>query len=229
MILFLDKMDFIKIYKQDTSFGYYFREILKKEYKYRYNNTNIPIYKIYENNLKEFTSEEKYLILSLVKSFTNKQNWFFFKFNRRIDKGMPFTLSNYIFLPDDITSYNHHDIRDILIHEQVHIHQHNNIVNYNEFYRKCGFDKINEEMKVFLKNKFNILTNPDSLDIYIYKKKYIPLIIITGNSHETSLYDVETSQFVSIDLFKKIFHIQDNLSSPHEIFAELFVQKYNNI
>ena len=80
-----------------------------------------------------------------MKSFKNRQNWLFFKLDKSIDRGMPFTISNYIFLPSDVTiSYNPLQIRDILIHEQVHIHQHNNIEKYVD-YVICGDDVISNK------------------------------------------------------------------------------------
>jgi hypothetical protein len=226
MIGFYTKNNFKNIFLKDNTFKNYFNLISKKEYIYRYNKNNISIYNLYYDNIENFTKKEKFIISSLINSIKNRQNWFFFKLNKNIDRGMPFTISNFIFLPSNILYNNNSYIRDLLIHEQVHIHQHNNLELYNKFYEKCDFKKINTSLENYLKNKYNILTNPDSIDMYIYKKRYIPLIIINGNSHKTFLYNINTDKLESIDLFKKIFNLDNNLSSPHEIFAEKFVHKY---
>lgn len=228
MIKFYNKHKFKELFYNNNNFQNYFTNILTKEYEYRYNLLTNSIFDIYYKNIINFSKKEMNIIVNLINSFKNQQNWNFFKLDKSIDKGMPFTVDNYIFIPSNIFDNDLNYIRDTLIHEQIHIHQYNNIESYIFFYKKCGFDLINDNLKVYIKKKYNILSNPDSPDIFIYNKQYIPLIIINNNNknHETYLYNIKNNKLESIDLFKKIFNINNNLSSPHEIFAEKFVNSY---
>ena len=231
MINFYNSDKFKNLLTSEHCFRNYLNHISKKEYKYRYSTNNIDLNSIYSNNILDFTTNEKTLIVRLVHSFKNKQNWNFFKLHSDIDSGMPFTIGNYIFMPSDFTKNSKKHIRDTLIHEQVHVHQFNHKPQYYNLYRNCGFEIINNKLKEYIGNKYKILTNPDSIELFIYKKKYVPLILINNDNtnHHLFLYNIKTDKLESIDLFKKIFRINNNLSSPHEIFAELFVNQFRPI
>lgn len=232
MFNFWNKKDFKNIVNKDIEFRKYFNQISKKEYLYRYNinyNQNVNNIDIYYNNILEFNNYEKYIITNILLTIKNRQKWNFFKLHKKIDRGMPFTLGNFIFLPSDfITKNTAKYIRDTLIHEQIHIHQFNNKLAYKQFYSRCGFEEVNKEIEDKLLSKYNILTNPDSLKLYIYKNTYIPLFIINKNNsnHITVLYNIQKNRLESINIFRQIFGIDNNLCGPNEIFAELFVIKY---
>ena len=75
------------------------------------------------------------------------------------------------------------------------------------------------------------MTNPDGLDIYIYNKKYVPLLIINKNNKlENIVYDQNENTVKSIDIFKNIFNIKHNAYHPAEIITEIIINLYfNNI
>ena len=179
----------------------------------------------YINNFIRFTNKEKDLLKIHIK-YINKltldfpcivsTNWKFIKFSNILEKNMPFTLDQYIFLPEiyinglnsDISSLVFFENCNILLHEQFHIIQRNNQYKLNKIYPKIfGCIRVkNIKLNSYWKSKY--LSNPDCLDInWIYKfnnSYYLPLL--TFNINNRSIKEV------GIKLIKKgnIFHTSNS-------------------
>ena len=143
----------------------------------------------------------------------------FIKLDYSIDNGMPFTIGKYIFISDNLFKRN---ISNIIFHEQIHIHQHFNSNKYRHLYNKLGFNKIN----INLDNIFNIMTNPDGMEYYIYHNKYIPLLIINNNKLKSIIYDITNNNIIDINYFKQMYNIKSSAYHPDEIIAEYLTTKY---
>ena len=183
-----------------------------------------------------------------VKKYTSLINskWNIVKVSDKIEKGMPFTLGEYIFLSDklllkyyeDMIIKNKKNIIDnceTLIHEKIHIYQRYNQLLFDKFYRKhFGSIKINNLiLKKPWKNK--LLSNPDGLDVnYVYpydNKFFLPLLINTKNKLKQIVIELEskkdllitTKHYMNIDDFKPFKKYSNDISCyhPNEIYAYL--------
>ena len=158
---------------------------------------------LYKNNFLDFNDKEKKHIDSLLsviidnlkKNYPkfNYDDWIFMKSNDNIEGGMPFTILNYIILPEKVirrsmglsdftASMNY--LGNILIHEKMHIFQRNNPDLVNMFYNKYwNFTYINN---INIPNYINdkIRSNPDGLQIYwVYKNKYLILSLLNSDNN----------------------------------------------
>ena len=98
---------------------------------------------------------------------------------------MPFTLQNYIFLPQShISIVKKKQLKNTLIHEQVHIYQRKNQMMFAELYLDLGYKYIDylklpsyiEELRI---------TNPDGIHInwiYVHNNTYfLPILLMDEN------------------------------------------------
>jgi len=246
-ILFYYYNKYINIINNHLKFiiNNYTKNINKNEYIFRYNiNKNININEIYINAIKKFNIIDKYKLNFLIdktkfkikkyKKFKKDVEWNLIKLDSNIDYGMPFTLKNFIFIPDT-NNINH----TTLLHEQIHIHQRKNLKLYINLYQKLGFNKLldktlyNEFIK---KNNIIILTNPDGLETYNYNINdfnYIPILIIENNYPKEALINTNNSKDISEWKLEDIFYsnkynINSSLYHPNEITAESICQYITN-
>ena len=208
----------VNIYYYNRNNGrYLFNEIVKKynknEILYRSNNRvkkgsidqmRKDMIKYYQNNIMNFTEEEKELITTVINNIERRfrnlfpliTNWRFLLLTNEADKNLPYTLFDVIVLhkfPSYFRNASYlNELEELLFHEQIHILQRYNQKKFNDFYKKhWGFIPIKQ-----IKNKWieeHRITNPDSNDnLYIRpidenenKVTYIiPQIIILNNQLE---------------------------------------------
>ena len=154
------------------------------------------VLKTYLSSIKNFTLNEKETIKFLINQIINdvnefptlyyQFNWKFVKLDSNIEWGMPFTLGEYIFLPENIFSMNDEQLKSTLLHEQIHVIQRKNQTRFNQLYDKIlGFKKIDSCIKGEHLDKYRI-TNPDGMDInWIYKcgpHWIMPMLIMNPNN-----------------------------------------------
>jgi len=104
----------------------------------------------YKKNLLQFSKHEKNVLMEHIQ-FIRKNTinfpkikyfrWKFIKFSNILEKNMPFTMDEYVFLPEEfINNLNFKDINlklensDTLIHECIHIIQRKHQYNFNKIY-----------------------------------------------------------------------------------------------
>ncbi len=91
----------------------------------------------YYQFIQNFTSREKRLlkkmVMALPKSKLLSGDWNFYKTNRLLEYGMPFTLGNVIFMPD-IDDSRHY--KRTLVHEKMHVLQREYPASFNHFLEK---------------------------------------------------------------------------------------------
>ena len=226
-------------------------------------NLREKVREIYSKNVKKFTKKEVKQIKQSVKKLHyiiqkyNKKNnitipllkkWKFIKMSKKIDWGFPYTLHNYIILPETIVA----DIKDspfsknilkTLLHEQFHILQRKYPDLFKNFYTNWNFfsssglilpDKIKKLLitnpdapKANLMFKYNdsrfilpVLTVNDE-DKKTHKPVFLPVSYTEGQFRvDESL--VNTTQFKQIvrTYRKRFYNIKQNYH-PNEIFANL--------
>lgn len=236
------------------SHTYYFLKMEKQESEIRgCYKLKCPEY--YCKNTLNFNNSERKSILwllSIVKKCIqnttpswNIYPWNFIKVSRKIEGGMPHTITNYIVIPDSITSsissfyqkkkYNEiiEEYGLILIHEYIHVIQKLNPNIFNNLYQNYwnySYQKVNIPSE--LQNKQRI--NPDGLDTnWIYNKKDNSKIahhvvlkksnqlddinIVTLNvNNDKSLTETQTDKE-----FKSFFCNNSQNYHPHENSASL--------
>ena len=212
---------------------------------------------IYGNNFKDFTPAEESHINMLLNKIVPKlkkiyprfdsSNWNFIKSNNKIEGGMPFTISDYIILPENvihksIQAYNYSGINssietlgDILVHEKMHIYQRRNQQMVDDFYyHEWHFTPVNNlNIPNYINDK--IRTNPDGPAVnYIFKEKYLTLSLLKNNHslskidilhypvyHQNNIYYLDKS----VNYVKDYHNFFCNISFPYhpnEIAAYLF-------
>ena len=148
---------------------------IPKEYRYMYlrNNLEDNILQNIPNNIILFNEKNikiaNFLLNKYLSQEFNKNNikndWTICITKNNFMFGLPFTLQNIIFLPQDyiissITSDNTRQYTTTLIHEQLHIYQRYNINTWNDNIQK------NSNWKLLNNNYFydnsNIIYNPDT-------------------------------------------------------------------
>ena len=177
----------------------YLVKIRSSEIKFKTGRSDIPkddLLDFYIDHIQNFKKDERDIIkkyIYLVQKYCDKfpkikdSYWRFIKLSPNLDKGMPFTLGDYIFISSDFIkklkkSINNSDnIKhcDTIIHEQIHIIQRNYPTIFNKFYKSLG---IKRASRIVLTNywKNRHLQNPDGMNInWIYKNEglyYLPLL-----------------------------------------------------
>ena len=171
--------------------------IFKTSNKFNLLNNDLTLTDFYIKHFLPFTSLEKKTIKLYVDYINSKSSkypcisstqWRFIKFSNILEKYMPFTLGQYIFLPEffldkmdkNINSSNFLNNCETLLHEKFHIIQRNHQHEFNELYPKvfgCQHIK-NLKLNHYWKSKH--LSNPDGLDInWIYQfnnSYYLPIL-----------------------------------------------------
>jgi len=150
----------------------------------------------YTQSITPFSSKEKNIIqlhIELINQnipFLSKTPWRFIKLTGQLEKNMPFTLGQFIFLPEkmvDVLSFepkSHH--LDTLIHEKIHVLQRLYPNLFHTFYHKF-IGSIYYEKKVHIIRywKQQHLKNPDGMDInWIYRHGgnfYLPMLIFKNH------------------------------------------------
>ena len=198
-------------YSLKRDLQYYHRDLLEKEIifktSYKFNLLNgLTLTDFYIKHFLPFTSLEKNTIklhIDYINSKSSKYScisstqWRFIKFSNILEKYLPFTLGQYIFLPEffldkmdkNINSSNFLNNCETLLHEKFHIIQRNHQHEFNKLYPNvfgCQHIK-NLELNHYWKSKH--LSNPDGLDInWIYQfnnSYYLP--ILTFNLEKRSI------------------------------------------
>uniref|UniRef100_A0A6C0EJE7 Uncharacterized protein n=1 Tax=viral metagenome TaxID=1070528 RepID=A0A6C0EJE7_9ZZZZ len=217
------------------------------------NLDNKKIVDYYIKNTLKFSKNDKKALYFYVDTIREKystyrlithSNWNFIKISHTLEKSMPFTLDNYIFLSDKVLKdfynmmvYNKNTMIlqncETLIHEKIHIIQRNNQSLFNTLY-------INHFNSIYcnhliITNYWNtkIMTNPDGLEIkWIYKlnnKYYLPLLITNKDNIEEVVITLKwenntfitTREFIEINSFPLFNYLPSNISysHPNEISA----------
>lgn len=159
--------------------------------------TKEEVLKEYLSSIKNFTYSEKqnlnYLIndvensVEKYKKFRNQFEWNLVKLDNKIEWGMPFTLGNYIFLPEHVLKLSDTQLKSTLLHEQVHILQRRHQDRFNFLYERIlGFKKINYCDLGDHLDKYRI-SNPDGMDVnWVFKVGLhwiMPMIIMEPNNN----------------------------------------------
>jgi len=196
-------------------------------------------YLTYEENVIDFNNmEKKYLNYNIYeinqKLLNYKQlyntKWNLIKTRNNLEYGRPFTLDEYIFLPEnDIFNL---DIKTTLLHEKLHIHQRLNQDKYNTLYEQY-LDWYLED-NIILSNyiKENIVVNPDGTNnnwYFYYKNLKIVPLLIYENNYKIKYYilnnnkiDKEYTNNKDITNFlKNKYNIKDNYYHPNEIIVTI--------
>ena len=186
----------------------YISKISKYEIGFKTNNhlsklhQKQKILRFYKANILNFNNDEKEILTFYVKyinkllvdyDFITKVKWNFIKLSPVLEKEMPFTLGEHIFIPQQMIEnmrlgINNPDIFighcDTLIHEKLHVIQRMIPNKFKEFYIKHlkSIPIKNLEISDYWK-KYH-LKNPDGLDIrWVYKhrgKYYLPMLIFNN-------------------------------------------------
>jgi len=186
-----------------------------------YNNKKInrlEVLKVYCSSIKDFTSSEQNRLKILTNEIINdviefptlyhQFNWNFVKLDSDIEWGMPFTLGEYIFLPENIFNMNDIELKSTLLHEQIHVIQRKNQKKFNLMYTKfLGFKKINNCVKGEYLDKYRV-SNPDGMDVnWIYKSGMhwiMPMLMMnpnnTNNIEEYGVYVNNKKGIYNVDL-----------------------------
>ena len=207
----------------------------------------------YIKYIEHFTYYEKNILTQYIKYIRNtyhypflKNNWYFVKINNNLEKGMPFTIGKYIYLPQhfiDTLIYLHKNnldvekknIYDTLIHEKIHVLQRKNTQVFNTFYTK-KLDYIYVK-KIIIKYPWKQLhfKNPDGIDInwILFNKKqyhyYLPMLIIKKKKlkqiaiylEKKKNYFITTTKYIPLSNLSIFKQYPKNISTyhPNEITA----------
>ena len=226
-------------------------------------NLREKVREIYSKNVKKFTKKEVKQIKQSVKKLHyiiqkyNKKNnitipllkkWKFIKMSKKIDWGFPYTLHNYIILPETIVA----DIKDspfsknilkTLLHEQFHILQRKYPDLFKDFYTNWNFFS---PSGLILPDKIKklLITNPDAPKtdfVFKYNDSHFILPVLTVNDKDKKTHKsvflpvsytegqfrvdkslINTTQFKQIiKAYRKRFYDIKQNYHPHEIFANL--------
>ena len=213
----------------------------------------LNIKSIYIDNMKEFNSYEKEYLTTTIENIELKilkyntksvngiipliKNWNLIKMTNTLDFGFPYTLKNYIIIPQD-TIYDS-NICEILLHEQFHILQRNNPYYFEKIYKNMGFiintNNINIPHAIYKR----MVSNPDTMGLeYIYpisKTKYIlPVMLLDDNNniiYRGLVYDSHKFEnIVDLDVLQKKYNYKHNkIDHPNEIFAYKYQKLINTI
>jgi len=208
---------------QNYHIGLHKKEVIfKTSNKFNLLNNSLSLTDFYIKHFLPFTSLEKKTIKLYVGYINSKSlkypcisstQWRFIKFSNILEKNMPFTLGQYIFLPEmflnkmdkNINSSNFLKNCTTLLHEKIHIIQRNHQYEFNKLYPdvfSCQHIK-NLKLNNYWKSKH--MSNPDGLDInWIYQfnnSYYLP--ILTFNLEKRS---IKTSIGVKLKKTKKRFY-----------------------
>ena len=216
---------------------------------------NKDIINEYYNKIIPFTVIDKNIISTIIgdiliicfqfKHFYNNFEWNIIKVKDSLEWGMPFTLKNYIFLPESsIAIVKKKQLKNTLIHEQIHIYQRKNPIMFAKLYLDLGYIYIDylrlpsyiEELRI---------TNPDGLHInWVYVKDntyFLPILMMDENDHNNIMqkgmflqkngkyYEPiminEKTQLIDIknyDEFYNRFKGTHGLYHPNELLAHSF-------
>jgi len=157
----------------------------------------------YLNNIITLTNYERKILYKHIQFIDNKCAkfkkifnipWNIIVLSNNIEKGMPFTLGHYIFLPkkyiDNLIKYKFNkDIFlnncDTLLHEKIHILQRIFPIIFKQFYKIHLHCKYINNLVIDTHWKKKHFKNPDGLDIkWVYRynnNDYLPMLIFNKN------------------------------------------------
>ena len=234
-IYFVEIKDINNIFKKDK-IQEYLSLINDDIYNIRMNS---DIYNTYEKNILEFTNKEKKFLIKKIKKIKKKINfsnqWNLIKTRNNLEYGRPFTLDNYIFIPENIIFNN--DINETLLHEQLHIHQRNNQNKYNNLYEKYLDWYLDNNLIIPKYISDNMIVNPDGTNnnwYFYYKNLKIIPFLIYENNYNIKYYILNNNKIVKeytnskeIDSFlKNKYNISNNYYHPNEIIVTILTDYF---
>ena len=172
-----------------------------------------------------------------IKKYKKLDNsWKLIKVRNNLEFGNPFTLSNYIFIPEYIIFSN--NIEDTLLHEYIHINQRNNQKRYNDLYPK-NLDWYLLDYNIDDSKINNKIVNPDGTNnnwYFNYKNnKIIPFLIFSNGNYIPKYYIIDNSELIEYknhneisNYLKKKYKINNNIYHPNEIIATILSDKIIN-
>jgi len=193
-------------------------------------------YKIYKSFIKKPSYEQKNILKNKIdivnKLLSLSINWKILISKNNLEGAMPFTIDNYVILPDKLIN----SVSIVtLLHEKIHILQRNNQNEFNKLYKQLyPFLYLMKDHNIIPNelDKIN-MTNPDSNNTYwiyyIHNRLWLPLLVFdkNSNSFKEHAYPIIFNKKIIIDIYnptnlKKLIPYMDNrisLYHPNEIFA----------
>jgi len=242
---------------KDQSFNEYLGLIKPWEYDFKTSNlfptsikTPIEFRIKYLDSFLPWTNEEERILQNYVNqilSFANfnsfKTPWKIFKSKNYLENSMPFTIGNYIIIPEKFikngveyykkTGKYSPELIETLIHEKLHVIQRNNQQEFNDLYVSqwpfMSRGKVSDLVYPYY------LMNPDGLDLdWIYRDKngitYSPILFVNDNRLDSRLYNIMNKGYESLDMtnLREVFNQVHGWYHPNEIFAYLVSEKIIN-
>ena len=192
--------------------------------------------KLYQSHIRDLPNSKKQLLKnytnyidSLLEPYHSIKNirWKFAISKNGLEMNMPFTLADYIILPEDfinrIGSTVDQSIATTLLHEKIHILQRYNQEHFTKFYIsssnmpsiKVYYGEIPEKISMTHMN------NPDSNGIYyVYRFggiSYLPLLVYNGTIVERGYNTIDFRE--NMDLYKLGLYYKKGLYHPNEMIA----------
>lgn len=251
-----NKSEHLKEYLNSVNPNMYTTKVLmngpvtKEIFIKKYSNSIVPINGIYVKMMDNYTIKCNKLLTRY--PVFGKYKWNFMMSINNLEKDMPFTIDQYIILPEVLLkqiyeNYKHGhyktDFINTLIHEKIHVIQRFNQVKFDKFYT--------EYYKHFLVKKYtgtipadldkHYMTNPDSNNsVWLYTIKnhtYLPLLIHENKEFKSNAYNLENlDDIIDLDIYKYDLGYKYNISfyHPNEVFAcemsdYIISQMYSNI
>jgi hypothetical protein len=200
----------------------------------------------------DFTSDEKAKIEHLYKKSKIDIK---LKLIKIIDpRGWPFTIEDYIILPDKlIKNFTQETFNELIIHELIHVKQRKNQAKLNKFYAAIGFIRIPEFR---IKTKSQVMFNPDDepgvkwvypiTDMTVVMPAMVgsaqKIIFLrvndnTGFYEETDIWDFDKSPYSDLIIKKWKQHLptvdlspkNNNRYSPNEVLSGLSMREFDDI
>jgi hypothetical protein len=169
-------------------------------------------------------------------------------------RGWPFTIEDYIILPDKlIKNFTQKTFDELIVHELIHIKQRKNQAKLNKYYAAIGFIRIPEFR---LRTKSQIMFNPDDEPgvrwVYPITDMTVILPVMvdgsqkmislrandnTGFYEETDSWDFDNSPYSNLILKKWKQHLptidlspkNNNRYSPNEVLSGLTMREFNEL
>lgn len=223
---------------KDTS-NYKDKEIIARS-NLKVKNKN-DMKRFYIDNVRNFTADEKREIIDAVnyifRNYGKKmpliKEWNIIKVSRDVDWGFPFTMDNYIILPEGTIKSS---LAKTLFHEQIHIIQRRRKDVFRKYYQDIwGFESYNLPNEKWI-NK-NLVINPDSDDFYKWKLAddlyVLPLPTTDKNRFMESAIFIDNGNILAnnekvhvenlrnVKEYVERFYNAESLYHPGEIFATL--------
>jgi hypothetical protein len=241
----------------NSSFNDYLSLIKPWEYDFKTSNlfptslkTPIDFRRKYLDSFLLWTNEEKVVIqkyINHILTFADfnsfKTPWNIYKSKNYLENGMPFTIGDYIVIPEKFikngieyyrrTNKFSPELIETLIHEKLHVIQRNNQDRFNDYYLKTwrfmGKGKVSDLVYPYY------LMNPDGLDLdWIYRDTngitYSPILYVNGDRLDSKLYNIMNKGYETLDMtnLREILNQIHGWYHPNEIFAYLVSEKIIN-